>query len=153
MSADSTFLTSHFVVGGSFMESFTADRYQLAAATLAVLLAVCGCGRGYSPEAHRVDSEQARSTLESVLTGWQLGDTPQTWRQREPQVVIQDLDWTAGRKLEEFEMLDEGEAIDANLYCRVRLKLLDPQQGEIEQTVTYLVTTSPNLTVFRSMTP
>lgn len=135
------------------MVQFIPQRQILNAMVLALLLAASGCGSGYAPEAHRVDAKQARSTLESVLTSWQLGDTPQSWRQHDPQVVIQDMDWTAGRKLSEFELLDDGEAIDANLHCRVRLTLVDPRQGEIEQTVTYLVTTSPNLTVFRSMIP
>lgn len=133
------------------MVSLTAHRPALAAPVLTALLAISGCGGGYAPAAHRVDAEQARRTLESVLTSWQLGDTPQSWREHDPQVVIQDMDWSAGRRLEEFELLDAGEAIDANLHCRVRLTLVDPQQGEIEQTVTYLVTTSPNLTVFRSI--
>jgi hypothetical protein len=135
------------------MVQISQNRHLFMLLVVGPLLIADGCGSGYAPEAHRVDPEHARSTLESVLISWQLGDTPQTWRQREPQVVIQDMDWTAGRTLEEFELLDEGEAIDANLHCRVRLRLVDPQQGEIERTVTYLVTTSPNLTVFRSMTP
>lgn len=135
------------------MMHFIRHRSRVHAAVLFLILTVCGCGGGYSPEANRVDPEQARDMLESVLISWQLGDTPQFWRQQDPQVVIQDVDWSAGKKLEEFELLDEGKAIDANLHCRVRLKLVDPQQGELEQTVTYLVTTSPNLTVFRSMTP
>lgn len=135
------------------MVQIMQNQASFSAALLALLLTAWGCGSGYSPEAHRVDPERARNTLESVLISWQLGETPQQWRQQDPQVVIQDMDWAAGRKLEEFEILDDGEAIDANLHCRVRLKLGDPQQGETEQTVTYLVTTSPNLTVFRSMTP
>jgi hypothetical protein len=148
------FLHHPFIVAGdSLMKRQTSDRSRIPIAAMALLLGFYGCGRGYSPEAHRVDPEQARKTLESVLTSWQLGETPQKWRQQDPEVVVQDMDWASGKKLEEFELLDHGEAIDANLHCRVRLKLVDPQQGEVEQTVTYLVTTSPNLTVFRSMTP
>jgi len=97
---------------------------------------------------------QARTTLETALSNWQLGDSPDSLRQREPQIVVQDIDWMAGRTLEEFELLDEGEAVDANLYCRVRLVVADSGQSEAqEQMVTYIVTTSPSLTVFRSMTP
>lgn len=124
-----------------------------AAWALPMLLAAYGCG-GYSPEAHRVDPVQARTTLETALSTWQLGDSPDSLRQREPQIVVQDIDWMAGRTLEEFELLDEGEAVDANLYCRVRLVLADSEQSEgQEQMVTYIVTTSPSLTVFRSLTP
>lgn len=92
-------------------------------------------------------------TLETVLTSWQQGETPQSWRERDPEVVIQDVDWMSGKQLQEFELLDAGEPIDANLHCRVRLTLVEPQRGSVEREVTYLVTTSPKLTVFRSMTP
>src|SRR5690606_15964179 len=48
------------------MVSLIAHRPALAAPVLTALLAISGCGGGYAPEAHRVDAEQARRTLESV---------------------------------------------------------------------------------------
>src|SRR5690606_27859203 len=100
----------HFVLTASsnatrewFMMHFIRHRSRVHAAVLFLILTVCGCGGGYSPEANRVDPEQARDMLESVLISWQLGDSPQFWRQQDPQVVIQDVDWSAGKKLEEFE--------------------------------------------------
>ncbi len=107
-----------------------------------------GCG-GYSPEAHRVDAGKAKTVLENVLSSWQEGETLESWKQKSPQVVIQDFDWQAGTKMKSFEILDEGQPIDANLHCQVRLTLADSRKGEIRRTVTYLVGTSPVLTVFR----
>ncbi len=119
-------------------------------AAVLLVLASCGCGPKYSPEAHRVDPAQARSTLEAVLNGWQQGETPDAWQQKTPAVVVQDMEWKSGAKLSAFEILST-EAIDANLHCEVKLTLEDPQKGKVERTVKYLVGTSPVLTVFRGM--
>lgn len=135
------------------MLTLIKNRYDIPLAVLAALLASSGCGSHYSPEAHRVDPDLARETLESVLMSWQQGETPQSWREHDPDVVVQDMDWMSGKELQEFELLDAGEAIDANFHCLVRLTLTEPQRGSIEREVKYLVTTSPQLTVFRSMTP
>ncbi len=45
------------------------------------------------------------------------------------------MDWRAGAKLQSFEILGEGEAIDANLHCQVKLKFAQPQNGKKEVTV------------------
>lgn len=69
-----------------------------------------------------------------------------------PPVVVQDMDWISGHSLEAFEILDDAEPVDANLHAKVRLTLGSKESGgESEKTVTYLVSTSPKLTVFRQM--
>jgi hypothetical protein len=115
-------------------------------------LTIFGCGGDYSAAAHRVDPETARSTLNSVLDGWKAGDNPDAWQQKSPSVVIQDFDWKGGAKLLSYEILTT-EAIDANLHCQVKLSLISPTGNETEKTVTYLVGTSPVLTVFRGPGP
>lgn len=117
----------------------------------AALAAGCGSETGQSP--YPVQPELARDTLQEVLQSWKDGETIDSWREHDPQVVVQDLDWMAGRKLQDFEILDGGEAVDANLHCQVRLTLNDPDAHQAEQTVTYLVSTSPKLTVFREIIP
>lgn len=130
------------------------DSYYRLTSTLLCLLVFNGCGGGgdYDAAAHRVDAETARSTLVSVLDGWKAGDQPDAWQQKSPSVVIQDFDWMGGAKLTEYEILKQ-EAIDANLHCQVKLSLEHPEQGSTEKTVTYLVSTSPVLTVFRAAQP
>ncbi len=123
-------------------------RILLVLLPMAMIPAIGGCG-GYSPEAHRVDPPTAKSTLVAVLTSWQEGATPESWRQKKPEVVVQDPDWNAGAKLKSFELLDDGKAVDANLNCRVKLILQIPEKGETERNVSYVVSTSPVLTVFR----
>lgn len=130
------------------MTSLSKPAYPFVAI---VLLAISGCG--YSASKHRVEPATALQTLKQVLDSWKQGDTPESWQQRSPAVVVQDFDWKAGRKLQEYEILNEGESVDANLYCNVKLTFSDARAGKSERTVTYLVGTSPVLTVFRSPTP
>lgn len=128
----------------------------MRAGTLSVLVlffvGLGGCG-GYSAEEHRVDSTRARSLLEEVLTSWKEGQTPESWRERTPEVVVQDLEWQQGAKLKAFAIQGPGEAVDANLHCHVKLILEDAQNKEVMRTVKYLVGTSPVFTVFREPAP
>jgi hypothetical protein len=121
----------------------------MALCLLMNVILAAGCG-GYTAAEHRVEATTARSALEQVLDSWRQGASPESWQLKSPQIVVQDMEWRSGAKLQSFEILDEGEAIDANLHCRVKLKLLDPKKGGSEKTVTYLVGTSPVITVFRS---
>jgi len=119
------------------------------AAAIAMLLLAAGCGAVYSPEAHRVDPDSARSTLEIVLESWKAGLEPGDWQEKSPPVVVQDMEWLSGAKLTSFEVLGT-QPVDANLLCEVKLTLANDRQSELQRTVTYLVSTSPKLTVFRS---
>lgn len=116
---------------------------RLSGIAAIVLLVAAGC----SQSQHRVEPSTAQRVLLDVLESWQQGDAPESWQTRQPAVVVQDFDWKSGAKLVSFEIL-ETEAVDANLHCKVRLTLTS-DQGKKDQTVTYLVGTSPVLTVFR----
>ena len=124
------------------------ERFAAACVLCLPLLAGCGSNR---MEAHPVDSNLARNTLDAVLKSWQEGATPESWQQKTPSVVVQDMDWKFGKKLKSFEVIEPTESVDANLHCQVKLTLEDPEKGEVEQTVKYVVGTSPVLTVFRAV--
>jgi hypothetical protein len=111
-------------------------------------LIALGCGPRHQTAAP-VNVETARQTLQSVLESWQRGEKLDSWRQHDPEVVIQDMDWSADAKLKEFEILGDGEPRDANLYCKVKLVFNEQVQGKTEKEVTYVVGTDPVLTVFR----
>ncbi len=117
-----------------------------------VCWSLSGCG-SYSPTEHRVEPSSAKKILEEVLTSWKEGGSMEQWQKREPPVVVQDMDWKSGATLQSFEINGEGEAIDANLHCQVKLKMLLPNKSKSEKTVTYLVGTSPVVTVFRALGP
>jgi hypothetical protein len=110
---------------------------------------LAGCS--HKMEAHPVDPNLARNTLDAVLKSWQEGATPESWQQKTPSVVVQEMDWKTGKKLKSFEVIEPTESVDANLHCQVKLTLEDPEKGEVEQTVKYVVGTSPVLTVFRAV--
>jgi len=132
-------------VNNDHVSSDRAARRHCAAILIAVF--VCGCGNEMAT--YPVDPDEARSTLDAVLTSWQEGATPESWQSESPSVVVQDADWSRGAKLKDYEIIEPTEAIDANLHCEVRLTLDVPQQGEVQKTVKYVVGTSPVLTVFR----
>lgn len=129
--------------------SMQRNSWFLIGCVLAVSM-LSGCRSKASIE-HRVEQSVARDTLKSVLNSWQDGATPESWQKKSPQVVVQDMDWKSGAKLKSFEILGEGEAIDANLYCQVKLRFSPSHNGKSESQVTYLVGTSPVITVFRAV--
>jgi len=108
-----------------------------------------GCGE---QRAAPVNVELARSTLLEVLEHWKKGGTIDELRQRSPEIVVQESLWSGGRKLQDFELVDDGRAQDANWFCDVELTLA-PENGEepTQKTFTYAIGTDPVLTVFRAM--
>ncbi len=115
-----------------------------------VVFLVSGCGP--DEMVYKVDPALARSTLSDVLESWKAGETPDAWRERDPEIIIQDFDWMSGSKLEKFELLPGDKAVDANWYCPVKLTLRNAT-GVVQREVTYLVSTNPKLTVFRQVVP
>ncbi len=111
-----------------------------------------GCN-DYSPDEHRVEPGSAKKILEEVLTSWKSGGSIEDWPTHQPSVIVQDMDWKNGALLQDFEIIGDGEAVDANLHCQVKLKLQLPNKSKSEKTVTYLVGTSPVVTVFRALGP
>lgn len=115
---------------------------------LALAILAPGCGP------HRnapVNVQVAQQTLKETLEKWKQGSKPADLQAASPQIVVQDLDWSGGAKLLDFEMLGDGEPVDANLIGKVKLKLQSQEGKAAEKTVTYVVGTSPVLTVFRDM--
>ncbi len=127
-------------------------RLWSAMSVLSVTCFSLGCS-GYSAAEHRVDALLACDTLEKILVQWQQGNTPEDCLTLTPPVVVQDMDWKSGVKLQAFEIIEPGEARDANYYCQVKILLQSAEHGERSKNVTYLVGTSPVLTVFRSPAP
>ena len=125
-------------------------RWATAAAFVAMILPMAGCLGGAS--AHAVDPSRAREALKTALDGWKAGQTPQSFRDSSPPMTVQDLEWSGGGRLVDYQILDEGQARDANLRVHVKLILETPStrgSKRVEKTVWYLVGTSPSVTVFR----
>jgi hypothetical protein len=118
-------------------------------ALLLVVMVLAGCGG--TQRAADVDPERARDALKTTLDGWRKGDAADALKDGSPSIVAQDLDWLAGVKLVDYKVSGEGKSIAANLYVPVALTLKLPNGKEVKKSVTYVVGTSPYLTVFRSL--
>lgn len=124
---------------------------RLAAGLIcAVLLAACGCS-SQGPQAAPVDPELARNTLQTVLETWKSGESADMLQSLSPSIVAQDMDWKMGYELIDYEVDGQGDAVDTNLYCPVRLELRSPDGKNVTKNVRYIVGTDPVLTVFREM--
>lgn len=131
----------------------SARRSSCRASTLLILAVTCfiasGCGE---QRAAPVNVELARSTLLEVLEHWKKGGMIDELRQRSPEIVVQEALWSGGQKLQDFELVDDGRALDANWFCDVELTLAPENGGEpTKKTFTYAIGTDPVLTVFRAM--
>lgn len=121
-------------------------------AILAAGFLVLGCS-GEGRRAAPVDPPRAREALRTVLESWKKGATPDTLKAGTPPIVVQDFDWMAGRRLLAFEVQGDGRDDDANLRIPVNLTLQGPDGRELQKAVSYVVGTSPSITVFREFSP
>jgi hypothetical protein len=123
-------------------------RSVFALCALAALFAT-GCARGYRHAP--VDASRARETLTAALESWKKGDKVDTLQGEEPPIYVIDMDWSAGVKLKDYQIVDDGKEMDAHLFCPVKLTLQKPDGKEARTQVTYIVATAPNLTVARKV--
>ncbi len=124
----------------------------MLAACLAVLASALFSGCSGFSHAQAVDPARARAALKVALDHWKSGEDPKSLQSSSMPMTAQDFEWTAGAKLLDYQILDEGKEEDANL--RVQVKLTLKQQGKtkaLEKNASYVVGTSPSVTVFRDM--
>jgi hypothetical protein len=141
-------ILSFELLPGTFSELSRAASLPMICAALC--LALPGCSE---PRAEAVDVDLARSTLVQVLEHWKNEGTIDDLRAQSPEIVVQEAHWTNGRRLQNFSLLGDGNAEDANWFCEVELTLT-PEAGDVKaktKTVTYVVGTDPVLTVFRAI--
>lgn len=115
-------------------------------AALIVAAVFAGCS---GSQHAAVDSSRARDALKVTLDGWKKGDTPSSLKEGSPSIVAQDMDWLAGAKLVDYQVVGEGKEVESNLYVPVQLTMRNAKGKEVKKKVNYVVGTSPILTVFR----
>jgi hypothetical protein len=118
--------------------------------SLAIAVALLG-GCSGSQWGKSVDAERAREVLKTALDVWKKGDMPATLSNNSPAITAQDLDWLGGAKLVNYEVTGDGKSLEANLYVPVTLTLKMAKGKEVKKKVTYVVATSPHLSVFRAL--
>jgi hypothetical protein len=82
------------------------------------------------------------------MESWKKGDRIDSLRSGSPPIVAQDFDWMGGHRLLAYEVTGAGQD-DANLRIPVRMTIRTTQGKELSKNVSYVVGTSPSLTVFR----
>lgn len=122
----------------------------LRAAILILVAVPIGCSQG-PQKAAAVDPGSARTALQTALDAWKAGKKPADLKTGSPAMTVQDLDWESGSKLVSYEVKSEGNKDDANLRIPVSLTIADSAGGEQKKDVTYVVGTSPSITVFREL--
>jgi hypothetical protein len=120
----------------------------VAAVLAAVTLAGCSTG---PKVAAPVEPDRARAALRTALDAWKAGRPIGSLADASPPIVAQDFDWMAGARLDDYAVLDDGKAEDANLRVKVQLAVRPAKGAAARKTVTYVVGTDPALTVFRAM--
>ena len=124
-------------------------RFALVIAAPCLFSPMVGC---FGPtRAAAVDAARAREALVTALDRWERGGRPADLKDASPSITVQDFDWEAGTRLVRFRVVDEGLDDDANLRIPVELTLQTPDGREVARHVTYVVGTSPSITVFREM--
>lgn len=114
---------------------------------LMCLALVTGCGDdGGTP----VKIEVAQQILASVMEGWHDGKTPEDFGHETPAIVVHEMEWSNGAELLDFQIINDDQPTGPNLVATVKLKLKSAEGKVTEKTATYIVGTSPTLTIYRN---
>jgi hypothetical protein len=112
-------------------------------------LAGLGCSRGFKHAP--VDAAKARETLRTALDSWKKGDKVDALQSATPPIYVIDMEWQGGARLKDYQLVNNGEEMDAQLFCPVKLTVVDPSGQEASRQVTYVIGTAPNLVVSRKV--
>jgi hypothetical protein len=124
----------------------------VALACLGVLSALMLSGCSGTSQAGPVNASLARESLKVALDHWKKGEAADSLTSSATPMIAQDFEWSSGAKLLDYRMVDDGKEESANLRVQVKLTLAaDGKKKPIEKTATYVVGTSPSVTVFRDI--
>lgn len=111
------------------------------------LLVVVAAGCQRTANSLPLNEVQARDACTEFLTAWKDGKKADDLK---PRIIGRDADWVAGKKLETFEILPQEQRHGPNLHIFVRRTLKDEKGRTLKQDVSFIVGTSPVITVFRN---
>lgn len=116
------------------------------AVVLVGLVVASGCGPEKVPVS---DSQQARSLAVKLLDQWKSGVKSAELPQQSPPIYVSENLWAKGAKLQEYEIVGDGEMLGPNVRFKISLKYSENDGKVSERAFNYLVTTTPALTFFR----
>jgi hypothetical protein len=126
----------------------------IIAACLAALATLFLPGCSGSSQAQAVDPTRAREALKIALDHWKGGGDPKSLQSSSTPMTAQDFEWASGARLVDYQILDDGKDEATNLRVQVKLTLSDPAKAQakaIEKKASYVVGTSPSITVYRDV--
>jgi hypothetical protein len=120
-------------------------------ASLGVLAVLMLSGCSSSSRANPVNPSLARESLKVALDHWKKGEDPTSLQSSATPMVAKDYEWDSGAKLLDYQVLDEREE-GVNLRVQVKITLSEQGKGKsVEKKASYVVGTSPSVTVFRDI--
>jgi hypothetical protein len=124
----------------------------VALACLGVLSALMLAGCSGTSQAGAVNASLARESLKVALDHWKKGEDSKSLASSGTPITAQDFEWASGAKLLDYQILDDGREEDSNLRVQVKITL-GPQgtSKAVEKKASYVVGTSPSVTVFRDI--
>ena len=106
---------------------------------------------GCSSSLVEVDSDTAQEALVTVMESWKEGKAPDDLLDERPSITVQETDWNDEIKLLEYHLFEDSRPAGPNLVARVKLKLSKQDGAVIEKTATYVIATSPKISVYRNL--
>jgi hypothetical protein len=107
-----------------------------------------GCGRRSLPST--ADPTVARQSLQTMLDSWQRGEPAEKLKDRTPAIVAIDDDWKAGLRLSKYQVKDPDVPHGVAVRSSVVLSLQDGSGKTFEKEATYIIGTTPKITIARS---
>lgn len=107
--------------------------------------AVFAGGCGHSARNLSLDPDLAKKSCVTFMEAWKAGKRVGDLH---PDIIGRDEAWEGDFKLVRYELLPET-SDGTNLHIPVKLTLKNPKGKESQETVTYVVGTSPKVSVFR----
>lgn len=122
-------------------------RLRLPPLLVLLVLLAAGCPSGNFTE-YPIDPQDARTLMMLVLKSWKEGKPPDFLRMRKPEIVVQDFDWSTGRRLVSYEIVGRERIVHAQLEVQAEL-VLEQAGTRTNVTARYLIGNDPVITVFR----
>jgi hypothetical protein len=118
---------------------------------VALVATACLSGCGVRQHSAPLDVELARDVLKTSLESWMKGDSADTLRDGSPSIIAQDPDWVTGARLVAYTLDGDDKRVAENLFVPARLTLKLKNGKQATKNVTYVIGTSPQVMVFRSL--
>lgn len=108
--------------------------------------AIAGCR---APVVETSDANAANEIVISTFQQWKSGRTIDDLRNAQPPIYVAEDLWFRGYQLKDFSVERPAEVHGTNIRFGMKLRLVDLKGKESSQSVNYLVTTTPAVTIAR----